>query len=332
MTGQAARPHRLEDTEPGTATSREGEVGDFYAQLEYPGPDSIVTHVWANRIRPYLSSEAFSFLDAGCGAGRHSAGVLLTYPKARGIGMDISRPSLDAAHALMQAKEINDRIELIQGSFAEPISYKEHFDVALAIGTIHHSVNPAQSFQNIAATIKPGGIFACMVYGERGHRRRYEIKEMLEILAGDDARLRKRLYLAYRRRYEGIMDHTLREIIAGARKRLSRWRHMFMGRRGDFGYLTSATESDVFFMDAYASPIDVAFSTGELDELLGTCGLAIEHMFTLGREDAGLLPPEWRELWSQLDYRDRVRVTELADPMPASLSFVARKGQTGSKN
>jgi hypothetical protein len=164
-----------------------------------------------------------------------------------------------------------------------------------------------------------------MVYGARGHRRRYEIKEMLELLSGRDADLKRRLYESYRRRYESWLDRTPRQMLKTARNRLSRLRHGLMRRSGDVGYNPDPTRSMVFFLDGFASPIDVAFEALELERMLADANLTLEHMFTLGRADPSLLPADWRPLWQSLEPWQRIRVSELIDPAPASFSFIARK-------
>ena len=301
------------------------DVADFYALLKYPGPDALVTYVWANRLKPFLPRGAFRFLDAGCGSGRHSVGVLLRYPEASGVGIDISGPSLEEARALAAAKNVSDRIEFRQASYSTPLETKDGFDVALAVGTIHHSPDPAASLRNIAQAVKPGGLLGAMVYGMRGHRRRYEIKEMLELLGGNDAELRRRLYRSFRRRYDGWLDRTPRQSFGSLRMKASRLRRRLLGRAGDAGYNPDPNRDMIFFLDAFASPIDRAFEWPELAAMLDAAGLRLEHMFTLGRDDSSLLPADWRPLWRALDPWQRIRVSELIDPAPASFSFIARR-------
>lgn len=304
-------------------TDRDAEA--FYSLLKYPGPDALITYVWAKRIRPFLRSGSFCFLDAGCGSGRHSAGILLTYPDARGVGLDVSEPSLIEARALMETKNIEDRIEFIHASFSKPLPISEKFDLVLAVGSIHHSPNPKQSLNNIAKVLKPEGILAGMVYGRRGHQRRYEIKEMLEILGGDDVELRLSLLRSYNRKYRTILDVPLRQWLSVQRKRLSQWRHRMMGKAGDFGYCAPSTTDKTFLLDSYTNPIDFAFDSRELRQMFESCGLELVHMFTLGRLDPALLPADWWERWEKLDLWDKVRISELIDPVPASFSFIAKK-------
>jgi SAM-dependent methyltransferase len=315
----------------GVATERtaSSDVGDFYALLKYPGPDALVTFVWANRLKRFLPSGKFRFLDAGCGSGRHSAGLLLRCPEASGVGIDISGPSLDEARALMAAKGLAGRIEFRQADYSRPVPIQERFDVALAVGTIHHSPDPAASLRNIAAMLKPGGMLGTMIYGARGHRRRYEIKEMLELLGGQDTALKRRLYESYLHHSDSWFDRTPRQMTKGLRSKLSRWRHRLLGRPGEVGYNPDPRRSLVFFLDAFASPLDRAFESPELEAMLAGADLTLEHMFSLGRADPSLLPEDWRPLWQKLGPWQRIRLSELIDPAPASFSFIARKAGGG---
>ena len=303
------------------------DTAAFYEALRYPGPDAIVTTVWASRIAPHLRREDFRFLDAGCGSGRHSAGVLLTHPKSRGIGLDLSRPSLAEAKALLAAKQLEHRIDLICASHSNPLPIGEPVDVALAIGTVHHAPDPTRSLTNIAAAVRPGGIVAAMVYGRRGHQRRYEVREMLDLVGGANGATKRDLHAAYHRKYGGLLDTTPRETFAGWRKRLSRLRHRIAGKGSAFGYLRpgAALDGDVFFQDSFAAPIDVAVDSLELRAMLDAAGLEIVDMLTLGRPDPRLLPDTWRAAWDGLELWDKIRVSELLDPHPASFSFIARR-------
>jgi len=307
-------------------SSHDDRVRDFYAALRYPGPDALITTVWAERLRPVLGDAPFRFLDAGCGSGRHAAGLLKTFPGARGVGFDVSEPSLDEARALADATGAGERVEFARASFLEPLPFEPGFDVALVAGTIHHCTDPTGALRNIAATIRPGGYVAGMVYSARSSRRRYEIKEMLAMLSRDGSLDELRaLYAAYAARYESILDRTPRETARRLRKTASRWRHWLMGRSHRFGYLRGAATGDAFLADAFASPVDRAFESTELRAMFDAAGLSLERMYGLGRPDPGLLPAAWRDRWESLDLWDKVRLSELVDPVPTSFSFLTVK-------
>lgn len=296
----------------------------FYAQLVYPGPDALITTVWGNRLKRHITDPSFLFLDAGCGSGRHLAGMLKTFPSAHGTGIDISSPSLEQAGILLDRLGFRDRADLQRASFSGTLPFGAVFDVVIASGTIHHSPDPAASLKNLAAVMKPGALFACMVYGERGHRRRYEVKEALQLLSEGDHEEIFRSYLQYSDKYGTWRDMSARQSARNIRRRLGRWRGRLFGRSSAWGYDPSQ-KSRVFVLDAYAAPIDRAFNTRQLRDMLEGAGLELVEMLNLGRVDESLLPAGWESKVRQLSTWDQIRIFELLDPMPESLTFLARK-------
>ena len=298
----------------------QAEVAEFYALLRYPGPDALITYLWPNRVSAFVPDKPFTFLDAGCGAGRHTAGMLDRYPQARGYCIDLSQPSLDAAVALLETKGFADRATLWKASYLDPIQVPAPVDIALAIGTIHHCPDPARALTNIAATVKPGGHVACMVYGTRGHRRRYEIKEALGMLTAD-AREVEKLHRTFSRKYMSILDITPRVLWRKTRDRASHALNRLLGRKR-YGYWVEQ-RTGIFLRDAMMNPIDVAFETDGVRRLVEAAGLEVVAMLGVGRHDPDLLPEGWS--WDHLDFWQKTRLSELLDPDPKSWSFIARK-------
>ena len=159
-----------------------------------------------------------------------------------------------------------------------------------------------------------------MVYGMRGHRRRYEIKEAIAMLAGDLTET-EALYRSYQAKYNSLLDTTPRKLIRNARDRVSHVVNRRL-RRKRHGYRTEQ-QTSVFILDAVTSPIDVAFDTAGLRALVEAAGLDIVAMFGVGRHDTTLLPKGWN--WDRLDFWQKTRLSELLDPDPKSWSFIARK-------
>ena len=300
----------------------ESQVEDFYSAIRYPGPDALITYLWANRLKPYVPKEPFVFLDAGCGSGRHAAGILDLFPQARGHCLDLSQPSLDEADALFTAKEFRDRASFIQGSYLDPIDLPEPVDIAIAIGTIHHCTDPGQALKNIADCVKPGGHVACMIYGSRGHQRRYELKEALGLVSDSFEEL-EALHKNYKRKYQSLLDRTPRSVIRTSRDQISHFTNRILGRKR-FGYQIYQ-DTGLFLRDGMMSPIDVAFDTNGVKNLLDISGLELVANLGLGRLDTSLLPEGWKPHWDKLDVWQRTRLSELLDPQPRSWSFIAQK-------
>jgi SAM-dependent methyltransferase len=297
-------------------------VEDFYATLRYPGPDALITYLWANRLAPYVPQGPFTFLDAGCGSGRHTAGMLDRYKQAHAVCLDVSQPSLDAAAALLEAKGFAGRADLRKGSYLDAVDLPEPVDLALAIGTIHHCPDPAHALANIAAAVKPGGYVACMVYGSRGHLRRYELKEALGMLTRDYREL-ERLHGSYESKYRSRLDQTPRMMLADMRNRASHRLSRLLGRKRH-GY-RAVLGGEQFLRDEMMNPIDVAFDTFGIRALVEGAGLTIVAMLGVGRHDKSLLPRGWEAGWEKLDFWQRTRLSELIDPAPKSWSFIARR-------
>ncbi len=303
----------------------EKDTADFYALLQYPGPDALVTRVWANRLKKFIEARPFKLLDAGCGSGRHTAGFLLVYPGASAVGIDISEPSLQQARALMDRLGLSERAAFLRMSFSEPLELQETFDVVLAVGTIHHSRNPLGSMINLANALKPEGLFAGMLYGARGHARRYEIKELLHIMSNGDYEKMQRFYKSYGKKYLSWIDKSPRQMTAHLRNYLSNYKYRLLRKESNFGYYFRRKKNSGFFLDRFATPIDHAFTSTELREMFDRAGLELIEMFNLGRPEPGLLPHGWQSRWNELETWEKIRVCELLDPKPESFSFVARK-------
>jgi SAM-dependent methyltransferase len=61
-----------------------------------------------------LDFDVSQVADLGCGSGGRVLDVLARYPRARGVGIDISRPALDAARAGSSAAGMSDRVTFIE--------------------------------------------------------------------------------------------------------------------------------------------------------------------------------------------------------------------------
>lgn len=295
----------------------------FYSNIKYPGPDANISYIWPRRVKSYVPKGSFSFLDAGCGAGSHTAGLLDLYPNANGYAIDVSEPSLILAKKLIKAKNFENRVKFINCSYLSPIhKVPELVDLAIAIGTLHHTSNPTLGLQNIVAKVKPGGCVAFMVYGSRGHRRRYEIKEAINELGSSTSRVD--LYKAYQNKYEGFLDTTLRILVRRFKNKIRNIFFRLINRKNS-GYYHGSV-NNIFRADAISSPIDKSFNTGEIHNLINNAGLEVEEMFGMGNiNNKNLLPDLWLNEWEKYDYWKKVKLIELLDPEPASWSIIARK-------
>ena len=106
-----------------------------------------------------------SFLDVGCGMGRNSFWPM-TYGTSGGCAVDLDERSLASARrnlARFPAVEI-------RRSSAYDLPFADRFDIAFAIGVIHHIENPQRALRRMARAVKPGGRVLIWVYGREGNR------------------------------------------------------------------------------------------------------------------------------------------------------------------
>ncbi|MBH63978.1 MAG: hypothetical protein CL569_16330 [Alphaproteobacteria bacterium] len=296
----------------------------FYSSHRWPGPEAIVSRKWAVRLRPYIDNGDLQFLDAGCGSGQYSLGMLAEYPAARGVAIDLSTSSLDDLRKSASRAGFEDRLEIECRSFSEPLGWDGRFDVVIANGSIHHSPNLHNSIRNIGRAMKVGGILGSMIYGDRSHARRYEVKEALQLMSGGDIELMHELYKSYEAKFGTWLDRTPRAVIRNAKNWINRRYARLMGKEEALGYDPRADHKKIF-IDGYAAPIDVAISSLELREMLEVAGLDLCELLTMARPDSSQLPEGWCETWERLSEWDRIRVCELLTPEPTSFSFIARR-------
>lgn len=298
---------------------------EFYAQIKYPGPNSLITYQWAQRLKPYIPSKEFLLLDAGCGAGRHTAGFLDLYPNCNAICLDISKPSLELAEALFKEKGFSNRVKILNQSFLNEISVDNLADCAISIGALHHSTDIIKSICNIKNALKPGGILGVMLYSKKSHYKRYMLKEAISILGlNKDLESAKVAVESFNKKYGSFFDKTIRTIYQDIRDNVSRKVKQIL-KISSYGNPTHISVSDAMFADAYLAPVDNAYDTFEVKEILEKANLEVLEFITLGNINKKHLPDTWVNSWEKLGFWEKVRVMELIDPLPRSWSIICKK-------
>ncbi|MBL8631187.1 MAG: class I SAM-dependent methyltransferase [Rhodospirillaceae bacterium] len=106
-------------------------------------------------------------LSAGCGTGRGAVMLGLTFPAAKIIAFDLSRPSL--VYAAMKAEQHGLRsIAFGVGDILKIGDLGDQFDLIESSGVIHHMKDPAAGLRALAEVLKPGGLIRLGLYSERG--------------------------------------------------------------------------------------------------------------------------------------------------------------------
>ena len=101
-------------------------------------------------------------LDAGVGAGRFAE--CASAAGATVFGIDLTE-AIDAAYLNVGTRP---NVHLAQADIFELPFLANTFDMAYAIGVLHHTPDPAAAFGRVAATVKQNGQFAVYVYARYG--------------------------------------------------------------------------------------------------------------------------------------------------------------------
>jgi SAM-dependent methyltransferase len=122
-------------------------------------------------------------LDVGCGDGR-TAGPWLVRTGRQYVGVDVSRPAVDAAVAGgLTAVHVD-------GTDCLPFP-DDHFDHVLCIEVLEHLFAPQETVKEIHRVLKPGGTFVVTVPNVAYWRRRLELLVGRWNPLGDDRSVRE---------------------------------------------------------------------------------------------------------------------------------------------
>ena len=96
-------------------------------------------------------------LDVGCGSGRALLRLAERFPASRFVGYDLSAEGIGAASAAARERGLaNVRFEARD---AARMPDRRAFDLVTAFDAIHDQADPAGVLRNVAAALRPGGVF-----------------------------------------------------------------------------------------------------------------------------------------------------------------------------
>ncbi|MEE8352683.1 MAG: class I SAM-dependent methyltransferase, partial [Rhodospirillales bacterium] len=122
-----------------------------------------------------------NILIAGCGSGQHVVQVARTHPTARILALDLSKSSI--AYAMRMCEQLGvTGVRFLQADILNLGAIDERFDMIQSVGVLHHMKDPVLGWANVAALLKPGGIFKAGLYSDRG---RQSIRQCSTIIARD---------------------------------------------------------------------------------------------------------------------------------------------------
>lgn len=101
--------------------------------------------------------QGIDVLDVGCGCGRAILHLAERFPKSRFVGRDFSSKVVACANSAVNQRGLNNaRFEVED---AATMSDERQFDLITAFDAIHDQARPATVLKNIAAALRPGGLF-----------------------------------------------------------------------------------------------------------------------------------------------------------------------------
>ena len=246
---------KLRETQDGLAiivcdieeTPLERQVRQFYdAQpyhRHYPQKD-LETRIqqmqrdWANWVIP-LTLEGKRTLDVGCGCGFNLAlhGALA----AVAVGIDLSLNALRQARRYAIEQGVSERVFLIRGDIRQLALPAGSFDLITCVGVLHHIPDHAAALANMARLLDESGVLMLGLYHPGG------------------------------RFWHRLKRWALSACLGRDTERRVRWaRRLFNIRAEAQKYHIPA---DIYARDAYAVPVEKAFSVKRMADELARAGL-----------------------------------------------------------
>lgn len=241
-------------------------VAEQYERWVYPAPILDLPAWLANNWQWFDPSHAhrlmwpdrsyrtgLDILVAGCGSNQ---GAVLAYtnPTARVVAIDVSQASLDH-HRYLADKYALTNLELHRLPIEDVGSLGREFDLIVTTGVLHHLADPAAGMRALAATLRPDGVLAVMLYAKYG---RIGV-DMLQSVFRDLGLRQDEESLVVVRDAIGtlIADHPVRSYLSVA---------------PDVDY-------DAGLVDTFLHGRERAFTIDECRELVSSAGLAFQDVF-----------------------------------------------------
>jgi trans-aconitate 2-methyltransferase len=94
-------------------------------------------------------------MDAGCGTGRDTVGLLDRLPRGRVVAVDASVQMLDELRERLAGRL--DRVEVVRADLTEPLPFDGEVDAVFSVAAFHWIEDHTALFRNLAARLRPGG-------------------------------------------------------------------------------------------------------------------------------------------------------------------------------
>ena len=132
-------------------------------------------------------------LELGCGTGELSVGLALCGAKVKAV--DFSSTSIKKAKELADKKCTTNKPQYFLKNILElkENEFNKKFDVVIALGSLHHTINAKKGFEIGCKQLKKNGIMIIGLYNKYS-RARHRVKRVLvRIIAGNNIEKRIRL-------------------------------------------------------------------------------------------------------------------------------------------
>ena len=323
------------DVAPGmqAAAQDESSVRSMYERAPYPGLGAGLKDLslFLHPIDAELATRSHvRFLDAGCGTGHYLAGVAKQHPDWECCGIDLSQASLDVAAQL--AAKHGAKLKLMRGSYIEPLRFDGKFDVIAALGTIHHAADPVAAMRNLRDALRDDGFLLMHLYGLRLDKRKFDIKEMLDIFEPDLNSVERRFAIfdaLVRHQRRNWLRHLLQMPLIDILVSGKIWlRNLVRRSRGIVwspGFDARFDTPTAAWIDHFCHPCERAYEIPEVVGLLRASGFQVYRMLGQGREYLQLVPPEWRANYDRLPDEAKWRLSELLAFRGGSFRMILRK-------
>ncbi len=161
-----------------TSAAGGDEIAEFYDRHPYPPPiDDLADLERAgsperrrfdhHRIWPARPvQDSHDILIAGCGTSQ-AARWALRYPRARVIGIDVSRTSIEQTRRLAERHDLGN-LQLVRLPIEEVDELGRSFDQVVCTGVLHHLADPEAGLRALRRVLAAGGALDAMVYARYG--------------------------------------------------------------------------------------------------------------------------------------------------------------------
>jgi len=195
-------------------------VREQYEGFPYPRWKTLKGSISLNQLEDFLGTDPVRnlkkdgarILIAGCGTGHQALEYGIAFPKAEILAIDLSLSSL--AYAVQKQRERGiGNVVFRQADILEMKEPREHFDLIVCTGVLHHMQDPLAGWAALTRLLKPGGLMRIALYSELARGFIVRGREVIEQegYAADAAGIRR-----FRADAPKLLEKRDMEMVAGS--------------------------------------------------------------------------------------------------------------------